>query len=78
MAGEMDLDPQLKDYLQQSNMLQSLENVSDIPVQQLRQSFEKPYRCACSLVLLLCLATVIICKFCNFGVQFGPIPTWCI
>ena len=55
MADEMDLDPQLRDYLEKSNMLQSMEDVSDIPVQQLRQGFEKPYRCACSLTLLLCL-----------------------
>lgn len=54
MPDEMDLDPQLRDYLEKSNMLQSMEDVSDSPVQQLRQGFEKPYRCARSLTLLLC------------------------
>lgn len=46
MADEMDLDPQLREYLDKANMLKSMENVSEIPVQQLRQAFEKPYRCA--------------------------------
>ena len=64
MTDEMDLDPQLRDYLEKANMLQSMENVSDIPVHQLRQGFEKPYRCAFSLVLLLCL-TVTTCEVCN-------------
>ena len=40
----MDLDPQLRDYLDKANMLKSMENVSEIPVQQLRQMYAKPYR----------------------------------
>ena len=44
MADEMDLDPQLRDYLDKANMLKSMENVSELPVQQLRQMYEKLYR----------------------------------
>ena len=49
MADKMDLDPQLRGFLDKSNLLQSMDDVSDVPVQELRQACEKPYRYAYSL-----------------------------
>lgn len=54
MADTMDLDPQLREFLVKSNMLNTTEDGSGLPIQQLRQSVEGPYkyelpahRCCC-------------------------------
>ena len=47
MAVELDLDPQLKAFLEKSNMLASAADDSDIPIEQLREGFEKSYRWGC-------------------------------
>ena len=44
MAGEVDLDPQLRDFLVKSNLLESIEDVSGVPIQQLRQGFDELFR----------------------------------
>lgn len=44
MADTMDLDPQLREFLEKSNMLDGTEDGSGLPIQQLRQGFEGPYK----------------------------------
>lgn len=44
MADTMDLDPQLREFLVKSNMLNTTEDGSGLPIQQLRQSVEGPYK----------------------------------
>ena len=44
MSSDMDLDPQLKDFLQKADLLNSIEDDSHLSLEQMRQGFDNPYK----------------------------------
>ena len=44
MAEGMDLDPQLRDFLETADMLSSIGDGSNAPIDQLRDNYEEAYR----------------------------------
>ena len=44
MSSDMDLDPQLKDYLQKADLLNSIGDDSHLSLEHMRQAFDRPYK----------------------------------
>ena len=64
MADEMDLDPQLRDFLEKSDMLKSIGDDSGLPIQQLRQQFEGPYKYEVLITGVAAMHCLAHCRTC--------------